>query len=164
MNYKKAVSPLIATTLLLVVVVGVGAVVTGMVRGYVTESKQKTDKTSGLVLCATELDFAFTRLGNNIQVCKNSTHVAFMLENKASEIEDFLVKIFTEDNVLINDSILDSSNNLGTGETEFFAVPYSGISQDDIIEIHVVPKHAGPDGVLNRCTDVALKTNPTNIC
>ena len=37
---KKAISPLIASVLLIVVVVGIGAVVTGIVRNYVTENKQ----------------------------------------------------------------------------------------------------------------------------
>jgi len=161
---RKGVSPLIATTLLLVVVVGVGAVVTGIVRGYVTDSKQKTEKTSGLVKCATKINFAFTKIDNTLQVCSDSTHVGFMLENKASKIDDFLVKIFTADDVFVNDSIMEDSDTLGVGETEYFSVPYSGISQSDIVEIHVVPKIKGPDGVPNRCTDVALKVTPTQTC
>ena len=55
---KRGVSPLIAAVLLIVVVVGVGAVVTGIVRNYVTSGKQTIQSKAGDIKCGAEIDIS----------------------------------------------------------------------------------------------------------
>lgn len=161
---KKAVSPLIATVVLLVVVVGVGAVVTGMIRGYITESKQKTDESAALTSCSTELDIDTVIINEDIQVCKNSTHIEFMIENRAGEIDDFQVSIYSSDNIVQNTSVLSSSESLAQGETKLFSATYSGMSASDIVEVHLIPKLRSPQGTMLVCNDVALKIKNPRDC
>ena len=161
---KKAVSPLIATVLLIVVVVGVGAIITSIARTYISDSKEQTVKTSGKIKCSTSPDIDFTVLGDEPQYCKNSTHIQFMIDDKAGEILDFQLKVFSATDLFTNDSLMPSGPSMKQGDTRLFTVPYSGIPESDITEIQVIPKLKDQMGRWAYCSSVALKANILPTC
>lgn len=159
---KRGVSPLIAAVLLIVVVVGVGAVVTGIVRNYVTTGKQTIQSKSGDIKCGAEIDVSVPTVADQIRICKNDHNITFTLDNTGStKVDDLQMKIFSADKVWANNSI--DSNGLDVGATESYVVDYSdsGISETDIVEVQIIPRVK----VVGRsdfayCTDSALKFNP----
>ncbi|MFC1723214.1 hypothetical protein ACFL0V_03670 [Nanoarchaeota archaeon] len=158
---KKAVSPLIAAVLLIVVVVGVGAVITSVARTYVQQSQDQTVKSVGATKCATDLDLRFAVVQEEFFVCKNSTHLNFMIENLAGEIKDFQVKIFTNTLTETNESLGES---MAQGESKFFKVPYYTVSENDIVEFWVIPTIKDAAGRRAYCSDVSLKANGIKAC
>ena len=94
---KKGLSPLIAAVLLIVVVVGIGAVVTGIVRNYVTENKQVITEKASDMKCGVEVAINIPVVADELRICHDSgnKNVTFTLENTGSAtIDEFQVKFF----------------------------------------------------------------------
>ena len=164
---KKAVSPLIAAVLLIVVVVGVGAVVTGIVRNYVTAGKQTIDSKSGDIKCGSEVGISVPTVANEIRICKDSTNglLNFTLDNTGSTtIDELQVKFFSSSAVEANDSIKTTNDetSVASGATESFSVPIpTAIGATNIVEVHIVPRVQVVGRAENAyCVDSALKYNP----
>ncbi|MBW2999992.1 hypothetical protein KY339_04930 [Candidatus Woesearchaeota archaeon] len=72
--FKKAVSPLIATILLIAFAVALGAVVMNWGRGYVEDTadfaKQRSDQE---MKCTTDVGLDFVEIGGEDQICYNAT-------------------------------------------------------------------------------------------
>jgi flagellin-like protein len=91
-KHKKAVSPLIATVLLIAFAVALGAVVMNWGRGYVEDTAQVArQKSDSEVKCTSDVDIDFVSIDNTPQVCYNISDtlsgtgndtIFFVLENK----------------------------------------------------------------------------------
>ncbi|HII71317.1 TPA: hypothetical protein HA265_01015 [Candidatus Woesearchaeota archaeon] len=106
----------------------------------------------------------FVILNQDVQVCKGVGSVQFMIENKAGEVDDFQVKLYSATGVVSNDSVVPAGNALGRGATALFTANYSGMAPADIIEMHVVPKLKSPQGSSMFCTDVKLVAKNIDNC
>ncbi|MBW2972319.1 hypothetical protein KY359_04755 [Candidatus Woesearchaeota archaeon] len=97
---KRGLSPLIAAVLLIVVVVGIGAVVTGIVRNYVTENKQTITEKASDMKCGVEVAVNVPTVGDELRICNGTAagyggSVNFTLENSGSAtIDELQVKFF----------------------------------------------------------------------
>ncbi|MBW2966863.1 hypothetical protein KY362_00085 [Candidatus Woesearchaeota archaeon] len=159
---KKGLSPLIAAVLLIVVVVGIGAVVTGIVRNYVTENKQTITEKASDMKCGVEVSINVPTVGDELRICHDgSTYVAFTLENSGSAtIDDLQVKFFGTGGFSANDTAgtdttLFGADGMDAGETIAFNTSYSGIGT--LEQVRIVPRVK----VVGRsdkayCTDAAL--------
>ena len=85
---RKAVSPLIATVLLIAFAVALGAVVMNWGRGYVEDTANMARERSDTeVTCTTDVALAIVEIDNVPQVCYNETvvgeyNLSFIVENK----------------------------------------------------------------------------------
>ena len=162
---KRAVSPLIATVLLLVVTVGIGAVVTGIVRGFVTENKATMESRAELVSCSTNVVIEILKIDLVPQVCNGSNYVDIILENTgAADIDDFQMVVLGDAGIYTNDSI--SINNPFTkGESQEFNGTFIASQVGGIEQVKFVPKlkKSGSAGY-NYCTDVAVKYEGLQSC
>lgn len=155
---KKAISPLIASVLLIVVVVGIGAVVTGIVRNYITENKQTiTEKTSDMK-CGTEMQMEVPVVADAMRICKNTSYAAsahavkFTLQNTGSAtIDDMQLKVFGASGFVANDTAITESSGttsagnsiasgLVVGDTYEFTVPYANATVGTLQEIKIIPR------------------------
>jgi FlaG/FlaF family flagellin (archaellin) len=165
-NNKKAVSPLIAAVLLIVVTVGIGAVVTGIVRNYVTENKQTVTEKASDMKCGVEVMINVPTVADSLRICRNSggTQVNFTLENSGSAAVDQLqVKFFSSGGFASNDTVLASGTTLAPGNTTTFAVTNS--ASGTLQEVKIVPRVK----VVGRseyayCTDAALTFSDLSVC
>jgi flagellin-like protein len=135
---KKGVSPLIAAVLLIVVTVGIGAVMTGIVRSQVTSDKQTIEKTSTDVDCSTQVQINVPVYNDQFRICYTASTVNFTLENTGSiEIDDLQVKVYGDAGFDDVDSVLPGG--LAQGQTNISVnASYSGVGS--IQEVHLVPK------------------------
>jgi FlaG/FlaF family flagellin (archaellin) len=169
---KKGLSPLIAAVLLIVVVVGIGAVVTGIVRNYVTENKQTITEKASDMKCGVEVDITIPVVGDELRICHDSgTYtINFTLENSGSAtIDDMQVKYFGTSSFDANDTVGTDTTDFGSdgmdaGETIAFTTVYdSGIGT--LQQVKLVPRVK----VVGRadkayCTDAALSFTEFATC
>jgi FlaG/FlaF family flagellin (archaellin) len=163
---KKGVEPLIAAVLLIVVVVGIGAVVTGIVRNYVTENKQTIMEKASDMKCGVEVAVNIPTVGDTLRICKGSgsnPDLNFTMENTGSAvIDDLQVKFFGSNGFVANDTAgtqttAFGSDGMAAGETIAFSVKYTNTTAGQLEQVKIVPRVK----VVGRsdkafCTDAAL--------
>ncbi len=154
---KKGLSPLIAAVLLIVVVVGIGAVVTGIVRSFVSENQQTIKSKNTEMACSRDVDIDFIKLDGVQQVCKGSNYITAILENVGSgTVDDFEIKMFTVTGIWRNESV-SAADPFEPGEAQEFNTTFSGFTDADIEQVQFVPKLKKGGANYVFCTDVALK-------
>lgn len=143
---KRAVSPLIATVLLIAFAVALGAVVMNWGRGYVEETadfaKQRSDSD---VKCSAEVDIDIVEIDDAQQICYNDTaeRIEFMVENvKDKDIEKLQVRIIGEDSRVPNSTIVEYTNGdpiLPKYEARFLNVSYDNDTMGLPSQVKITP-------------------------
>ncbi|MBW2972321.1 hypothetical protein KY359_04765 [Candidatus Woesearchaeota archaeon] len=138
---KKGLSPLIAAVLLIVVVVGIGAVVTGMVREQVTQDKQTIQKTSTDIDCSTQVVINVPTFNDDFLICLGATgYVTATIENTGSlEVDELQLKVFGDAGFYDNDSITGSSIAPGQVLSNFI-MDYDAGVVGNVQEVLIIPK------------------------
>ena len=172
---KKGVEPLIAAVLLIVVVVGIGAVVTGIVRNYVTENKQTITEKASDMKCGVQVAVNVPTVHDVLRICKNTSaspnYVKFTLENTGSAtIDDMQVKFFGANGFVSSDSVLVAGayavNGMTAGQTiGNFSITYANATTGTLQQVKIVPRVK----VVGRsdkayCTDAALTFQDISDC
>lgn len=140
---RKAVSPLIATVLLIAFAVALGAVVMNWGRGYVEDTANLArERSDAEVTCTAEVDLSIVDIDNAPQVCWNQTgglnnnaSVEFILENrKAKRIEGVEIRIigtasrvpYTSQNVTnsAGTALTDEDLALDENEAQYMELTY----------------------------------------
>lgn len=167
---KKGLSPLIAAVLLIVVVVGIGAVITGIVRNYVTEGKQTITEKASDMKCGIEISINVPVVADELRICNWSDKIEVTLENSgSSDIDDIQVKVFGTAGFYANDTAWTESATLTptfeTGDTVTLNAYFDDSAVGDIQQVKIVPRVK----VVGRtdkayCTDAALTFADFNSC
>ena len=164
---KKAVSPLIATVLLIAFAVALGAVVMNWGRSYVEETAEKARTTSDTkVSCSMDVNMKFVVYNGKKRICYNETDdiIKFTLENTGSKnIESIQAKVYGANSIYINDSLKNSSmkpsyplkSNISYDFTE-----YGDIQKVSLTQAIKVPGKI--ESVL--CADNALEVEDMSVC
>ncbi len=157
---RKGLSPLIAAVLLIVVVVGIGAVVTGIVRNYVTENKQTITEKASDMKCGVEVSINVPTVADELRICNHSSKMEFTVENSGSAaIDDMQVKIFGTGGFDANDTawIDEKQGSFEPGDTQTLNTTFDSTKVGTIQQVKIVPRVK----VVGRtekayCTDAAL--------
>ena len=171
LRIKKAVSPLIAVVLLIVIVVSIGAAVMAIVRNYVTEGEKQVNVGEGAMKCGRDTSIAFVLVNNNYQVC-NGTHpddgdlanLNIMIENTGTtNILDVQVRAVGTKGLVQNDSVLDTT--LNTGGVAIINMTYDPEVLGEFRQVKVVPRISLP-GITEHafCSDsgITITAVPNN--
>lgn len=108
---KRGVSPLIATVLLVMIVVSIGAAVMMVIRGISEDQLDKIEVSSKEIQCGTEVDPNIIDVGQNYKYCKNETAglLQIMMENNGKiTIVDWRVTVIGNSSVYDNESVFGS--------------------------------------------------------
>jgi FlaG/FlaF family flagellin (archaellin) len=159
---KKGVSALIASVLMIVVVVGIGAVVTGIVRNYVMENKQTIEKTATDVQCSTQVQINVPTYNDAYRICNDSSAVHFTLENTGSmAIDNLQVKVFGSTGMVDVNNVMPTGLAPGQVNTSLSAA-YTGIGT--LEEVRIIPmKKVTASANQIYCNEAALKFALTDI-
>lgn len=167
-NNKKAVSPLIAAVLLIVVTVGIGAVVTGIVRNYVTENKQTVTEKASDIKCGVEVAINVPTVADALRICRanDSLSIEFTLENSGSTtIDQLQVKFFGSTAFNNTDAVFTGSNISNFQQGNTWVINVTNANVGDLQEVKIVPRVK----VVGRseyayCTDAALTFSDVSVC
>ncbi len=163
LNSKRALSPLIAAVLLIVVVVGIGAVVTGIVRDLVSSNQKTISGKDDEMACSRDVDVDVIMIDGALQFCEESGNIIVaVVENKGIGIDDFQMTVLGDAGIFKNDSVMPSET-LAPGEAKELRSPYSGVGDVEIVKFVPMLKKTGSSGH-HFCSEVALTTEVLPAC
>ena len=157
---KRAVSPLIATVLLVMIVVSIGAAVMLVIRGISDDNLDKINTKIADINCGTDVAFKILAIGVDNQICKDDILLAtgniatILTNNGAADIEDFKLTVIGPNGIYD-----DSSQLLTLDKDETKALNFSFLGNDTggIREIRIIPIISGTPGDTQvACIDRAL--------
>ncbi len=141
MRLKKAVSPLIATVLLVMIVVTIGSLMATWIKSYVDQNMAYAEeKTTGPFKCINEVFFDISIIDNKVQICDNFTQnssnntIYFTLENKGNI--DLMFKLGLIGNRGVNSTKLNTT--LAVDDTFSYNYTYGNIT-GELIQVKISP-------------------------
>jgi FlaG/FlaF family flagellin (archaellin) len=164
LHSKKALSPLIAAVLLIVVVVGIGAVVTGIVRSLVSENQETIRGKSGEMSCSRDVSVDLILIDDEYQLCKGSDYISAVVENTGTgDIDDFQLIVMATTGFYNNDSL--GTGTFVSGAAMEVNGTFSGITASDIEQVKLVPKlKKSGSAQYHFCSEVAVKSEVIPDC
>ncbi len=168
MRFKKAVSPLIATVLLIAFAVALGAVVMNWGRSYVEDTanfaKQKSDTE---IRCSTDARIDFLTVKDVKRVCYSNTtdpkYLEFFIENLGTtDVAGLQVSIIGDQEVNITD--LDFKNNT-LKRSRVYKMGALNYTSDigKVEQVNIVPK-ISIEGAIISCPANSLVISDINEC
>jgi FlaG/FlaF family flagellin (archaellin) len=160
---KRAVEPLIAAVLLIVITVGIGAVVVGIVRNYIGENKAQIEGKSSEIACSRDVVLDVLEIDGVPQICNTSNYINIVMENQGTQIDDMQLMVMGESGLYTNSSILTSA--FTQGQTIEVNAGFNPAGLGPILQVKFVPKLKRPGSTtFNFCSDVALKFEDLKSC
>ena len=144
---RKAVSPLIATVLLIAFAVALGAVVMNWGRGYVEDTANIARERSDIeVTCASDVDINIVSIDSVPQICYNETgvgteyNVSFIIENKKSKtVETIQARLIGSATRVPFTVDLGDNANLTTNQAKLLTFAYDESVYGKPIQIKLTP-------------------------
>jgi flagellin-like protein len=142
---KRAVSPLIATVLLVMIVVSIGAAVMVVIQGLNEEQLDNIQTQEDLLSCSTSVDIKVWEVSDKSRTCLNVTsategNVTILIENVGQkDISGFRVLVFGDDGF---NSTTWSSSTLAKNAISGFQFTFGGAgdSNSEISKIIISPQ------------------------
>ncbi len=164
---KKAVSPLIATVLLIAFTVALGAVVMNWGRGYVEETAAfAKEKSNTQIGCAMDLGLKFHRIGGVLQVCYNDTTpssslLKFTIENSGTrDIEKIQATLIGEKQINVTEI---ENSTIGKAYIQRFNITYDNGTLGSMQQLKVTP-FISVDGKDTPCASNAVTAEDIAKC
>ena len=162
---KKAVSPLIATVLLVMIVVSIGAAVMVVIQGITQEQIASTEAQQQLIACGTDVEVGLFQVGTSYRICLDEPNsdtelgnFSIYLENKGlKDISDWRITIVGNNSIEDQNGGFDTYDmDLDTGEIKLFEYNWTGTGVVD--KIRLSPKiPGGPANPLVTCSEPNLE-------
>ncbi|MBW2972320.1 hypothetical protein KY359_04760 [Candidatus Woesearchaeota archaeon] len=145
---KKAISPIIAAVLLVVIVVSLGAAVMSLVRNYLTEGETQVNVEKEAIKCGRDTSIEWVTINEDYQIC-NSTHeddpdlasLNFMVENTGTtNVLDLQVRMVGSKGIFQNNTAMNESFTLRPGGVVVVNVSYDPETVGEFRQVRVVPR------------------------
>jgi flagellin-like protein len=142
---RKAVSPLIATVLLIAFAVALGAVVMNWGRGYVEDTANIARERSDIeVTCASQVDIDIVDIDNIQQVCYNTTanpdNISMIVENKGSQpVEKIMLRLIGSATRVPLNVDLEEASNLTVNQAKYLSTTYNASTFGTPSQVKLTP-------------------------
>lgn len=172
-NNKRAVSPLIATVLLIAFAVALGAVVMNWGKGYIEDQTLDTEEKSKVeTQCSLDVDLELLKIGGDKKLCYNQANstvnasLEFMIENRGTvNIVGIAVSVIGDlgaENILTLNS---ESINIGAIYSEDNLTYYNETVGNDLQQVIFKP-YVDVKGTIGKtlCSKGSLVVEDIDIC
>jgi len=148
---------------MIVVVVGLGAIITGIVRNYVSDNRQVIEKTATDVECSTQVQISVPTYNDAFRICNQSNSINFTLENTGSMlVDDIQVKVFGTAGFKDVNDVMPSG--LAPGQVNMSLSAQYDASVGALQEVHIIPvKKVTASTNRIYCNEAALKFSSSDI-
>ncbi|HII72233.1 TPA: hypothetical protein HA265_05760 [Candidatus Woesearchaeota archaeon] len=142
---KRAVSPLIATVLLIAFAVALGAVVMNWGRGYVEDTANiARERSDTEVKCASDVDISIVEIDGTPQICYNTSgsnyNVNFIVENrKATMVEEVQVRVIGQNTRVPFTTNLGPDSNLTSNQAKLMNASYLSATYGVPEQVKITP-------------------------
>lgn len=124
---KRAVSPLVATILLILLSIGLGAAVMSWGEQYIEEKAEFVQGVQETVTSCDLVAFSVVTIGGIRQLCQAGATIKGLIDNGLdSDIADFHVRVIGKDGVFTQESLLSKPLPRGSATPISFSVGDSG--------------------------------------
>jgi len=169
---KKAISPIIATVLLIGFAIALGALVMNWGKSYVEEQITATDEQyKSQQLCDTYVDFAIKEIAGRPRLCytisSNTLLINYTIENKGKQIEGFKIVAIGNDDTVNSTNANFSNENRTIAKGQIikdgvsFGVPATFTS---LVQVEFVPKIYTTEASPTLCLKRSLIKTSVPIC
>ncbi len=149
---KRAVSPLIATVLLVMIVVSIGAAVMVVIQGLADEQIQSINTQADLLQCGSQIEVSLIEVDSVYRICKNvssqtSGTIALLMQNTGQkDITGFRVDVLGDDGY--NSTTYDTAS-LSKNELKGFRFNFGGVGDNsaELSKIMISPMFSASDTV-----------------
>ena len=160
MDTKRGVSPLIATVLLVMIVVSIGAAVMLVIRGISDDNLEKVNLKTAEINCGTDVDLEILAIGTDYQICKDEYTtengvLATIMTNKGSvDVEDFKLTVIGPAGIFEDPT---QTLSIEKDETKALNFSFNGSETGGVRQVRITPIISGVAGQAQvACIDVAL--------
>lgn len=158
---KKAISPIIAAVLLVVIVVGLGTAIMGISRNYLTDGEKDMKEKKEEIKCGKDVEIEIVIIADNYQICNATAEddmasLNVMVSNTGMmDIMDAQVRMVGKKGIFMNNSVLNDS--LVMGETVQLNVTYDPEVVGEFRQVKIIPRINLP-GIKEHayCSDVGI--------
>lgn len=160
---RKAISPIIAAVLLVVIVVGLGAALMSITRNYLSEGKKDMTEKKEEIKCGKDVEFEIVIIDNNYQICNASATEADMaslnvmvVNTGTMDILDMQMRMVGQKGIFMNNSVLNQT--LTMGGTQQLNITYDPENVGEFKQIKLIPRINLP-GIKEHafCSDVGIE-------
>ena len=157
---KKGVSPLVATILLILFSIALGAVVMSWGEAYIEEKAEFVQGAQETVAGCDAASLKIISISGIPQVClRDSDIIEVFIENGASEVYDIHARVIGVDGVYIRESILDSP--LASADARKLMFRFDSVGQIRQVKLTPVILRSGS---LHPCMEKAITVENINPC
>lgn len=167
---RKAVSPLIATVLLIAFAVALGAVVMNWGRGYVEDTANiARERSDTEVRCASDVDISIVEIDGTPQICVNTSgspnsRLEFIIENrKSTEVRELEIRLIG-DKTRVPYTVKPGSGdtNLTANQARYVNVTYDDTALGELTQVKITPmiRVAGNEVICSQNGETATNIKP----
>jgi flagellin-like protein len=157
---KKAVSPLVATILLIAFAIALGAVVMNWGRGYIEEKAEFVQGGAAVEPAdCHSIAFSILDVGGSPQICTEDGEIRALIQNEGPAIENLKATVITSSGVINRENLLASV--LKTADTTNIKIPYD--PSGEIIQVKIIPQ-INIDGDYEFCTAEGITVESVSNC
>ena len=160
---KKAISPLIATVLLIAFSISVGVLVVNWGQNYVeNQTREAGERADTQMACGLDVDLDFVYAGATPQICDEGPgNIKFTLENSArTSIKNLTVNILGNNNT--NSTVLTA--NINSGGVQRFNISYDVGIIGNLTQIRIAPTVETESGSITTCSGDSLIIESIPLC
>ncbi len=153
---KRGVSPLIATVLLVMIVVSIGAAVMVVIEGLTEDQLENIGTQSELLECTTDVDIDLIQVDGKYRICRNvtvgtsnSSFTLYMENTGQKDIAGFRVVALGDDGITTN-SYTSQTLNKGVIKALTFNISGVGDNNAELDQIEINPLISGRETITCR--------------
>jgi flagellin-like protein len=162
--YKKAVSPLIATVLLVMIVVSIGAAVMVVIQSLAGEGMESITSQQAIMACSSDVQVEFLTVGDSFKICVdapttggNGTFALYLDNSGLRDISDWRFRVVGTEGIMDLDGGFEA---LPKGSIKLYVFPINEtVGADDITKIQQIVLYPKITGNANNPSVVCKKPN-----
>jgi hypothetical protein len=134
---NRGISPLMATVLLILLSVGLGAAVMSWGEEYIEERAEFVQGVQETITTCDLVSFAVVSIGGVQQFCLDGTTLKGLIDNGLdADISDFHARVIAEQGIFVQESLLDMALTRGSAVPVAFSIGELGSVQ----QVKLIPK------------------------
>ncbi|MBR9690847.1 hypothetical protein GOV08_04130 [Candidatus Woesearchaeota archaeon] len=168
---KRAVSPIIAAVLLVVITIAIGATTMAFIRSLTDTNLETAQEKATRIACGADLDIDIPVIQNSYKICYNDSasqgEVVALLHNVGTvNIKDFQFTVILKNGSIYQNSSVDNTGLAKNAYKEFTFYPAGTVTDptNDVDQYIIEPVIQGAPGKGDTiCSDVAITRDISEI-
>lgn len=156
---KKGVSPIVASVLLVVITIAIGATTMAFLRSLTDSNLEKTKEQTSKISCGSDINLVIATVRDELKICYYETgEINLMLQNRGvREVTGFIMTTIKTDGTIDTNNTISVSiaKDAWMGSTNFSMSSPVTTATTEVLQWRIEPKLSGPGGTIV-CSDAVI--------